>query len=70
MQVARDLTYNEVNRGSVSQVLKHWKSKFLAKIHVPLRKVFAETVTYAIGGVTSTRHDDICSYSYACVPIE
>ena len=44
----RDLAYNKFNGEGISQVLKPLKLKFLAKIHVPLRKVFAKTVTYVI----------------------
>ena len=34
MHVVRDLACNKFDRESVSQVLKPWKPKFLAKIHV------------------------------------
>ena len=44
--VVRDLVYDGFNRGYVLQVLKPFKSKSVAKSHVPLTKVFTETVTY------------------------
>ena len=46
--MVRDLVCVEFNMEGVLQVLKPFKSNFLAKIHVPLRKVFTETVTLYI----------------------
>ena len=46
--VVRDLSCSAFNREGILQVLKPFKSKFMSKNHVPLRKVFADSHNYLL----------------------